>query len=44
MLINQETVNLYQNQGVALVKKIISLNWIKKLKKGIKKNFLNPSQ
>ena len=44
MLIDQETVNLYQKQGVALVKKIISLNWIKKLKKGIKKNFENPSQ
>ena len=44
MLIEQDTVNLYQDQGVVLVKKIISLNWIKKLKAGIKKNFENPSQ
>ena len=35
MLIEQDTVNLYQDQGVVLVKKIISLNWIKKLKAGI---------
>ena len=32
MLIDQDTVNLYQDQGVILVKKIISSNWIKKLK------------
>jgi len=44
MLIDQDTVNLYQDQGVILVKKIISSNWIKKLKAGIKKNFKNPSQ
>ena len=44
MLIEQDTVNLYQDQGVVLVKKIISSNWIKKLKAGIKKNFENPSQ
>ena len=44
MLIDQDTIHLYQVQGVALVKKIISSNWIKKLKKGIKKNFENPSQ
>lgn len=44
MLIEQDTVNLYQDQGVVLVKKIISSNWIKKLKAGIKKNFKNPSQ
>ena len=29
MLIDQDTVNLYQEHGVALVKKIISSNWIK---------------
>ena len=43
MLIDQDTVNLYQEQGVALVKKIISSNWIKKLKKegiNIKSGFL----
>ena len=44
MLIDNNIVNLYQNQGVTLIKKIISSNWIKKLKTGIKKNFENPSQ
>ena len=29
MLINQHTVNLYQEQGVVLLKKLISSNWIK---------------
>ena len=41
---DKDTVNLYQDQGVILLKKIISPNWIKKLKTGIKKNFENPSQ
>ena len=44
MLIDKDTIHLYQVQGVALIKKIISSNWIKKLKTGIKKNFENPSQ
>ena len=44
MLIEQDTVNLYQDQGVVIVRNIISTYWIKKLQQGVNKNVENPSQ
>ena len=44
MLINKETINFYQNNGVVLLKEIISKSWINKLKQGVKKNFKKPSK
>ena len=39
MLIDQDTVNLYQDQGVVLVKKIISSKLDKKIKSRNQKKF-----
>ena len=44
MKINKKDIYDYQNQGVVLLKNIISKSWILKLKEGIKKNFDNPSK
>ena len=44
MVVSKETINDYKNQGVALLKNIISNHWLEKLAKGIEKNFKNPSQ
>ena len=40
----KEIIDNYQNHGVALVKNVISNDWLKKLAAGVKKNFENPSQ
>ena len=39
MLLDKKIIDFYQNQGVVLLKNIISKSWIEILKKGIKKNF-----
>ena len=44
MLVNKEIINDYKKQGVALLRNAVSSNWLKKLEKGIEKNFQNPSQ
>ena len=44
MVVNKETINDYKNHGVALLRNFISSDWLKKLAKGIEKNFQNPSQ
>ncbi len=44
MLVNKDIINNYKNQGVALLRNVISKNWLEKLAKGIEKNFQNPSQ
>ena len=44
MLIDNKLIDFYQRQGVVLLKNILSQNWITTLKKGIKKNFDNPSK
>ena len=44
MIIDQKSIDKYQMNGVVLLKNIISLEWIEKLKKGIIKNFKNPSK
>ena len=44
MHLSKEKINIYQNNGVVVLKNIINDNWIDTLKIGIKKNFLNPSQ
>ena len=44
MLVNEETVNDYKKQGVALLRNVISSDWLERLAKGIEKNFLNPSK
>ena len=44
MLVNEETINNYKKYGVALLRNVISTDWLKKLAKGIEKNFQNPSQ
>ncbi len=44
MFVNKEIINDYKKQGVALLRNAVSSNWLKKLEKGIEKNFQNPSQ
>ena len=44
MLVNKDVINNYKNQGVALLRNVISKNWLGKLAKGIEKNFQKPSQ
>ena len=44
MFVKVETINDYNNHGVALLRNVISSDWLKKLAKGIEKNFQNPSQ
>ena len=44
MVVNKETINDYKDHGVALLRNFISSDWLKKLAKGIEKNFQNPSQ
>ena len=44
MIFNQKIVNIFQKDGVALIKNAIDDYWIKKLEVGIKKNFKNPSK
>tara|TARA_Y100001970_G_C14147157_1_gene810534 strand:+ start:273 stop:1070 length:798 start_codon:yes stop_codon:yes gene_type:complete len=43
MNINKTSIRTFQNDGVVLLKNIISSEWIEKLKLGLKKNFKNPS-
>tara|TARA_Y100000294_G_C8380628_1_gene266591 strand:+ start:113 stop:307 length:195 start_codon:yes stop_codon:yes gene_type:complete len=44
MLLNNLIVNEYKNTGVAVLRNIISNNWIKQLEIGVKKNFDHPSK
>ena len=44
MVVNKEIINDYKDHGVALIRNIISNQWLEKLAKGIEKNFQNPSQ
>tara|TARA_B100000029_G_C17429711_1_gene907431 strand:+ start:49 stop:840 length:792 start_codon:yes stop_codon:yes gene_type:complete len=44
MNISKRIVDQYQSLGVVLLKNVISKHWINILKKGIKKNFINPSK
>ena len=44
MVVNKDTINDYKDHGVALLKNVISKDWLEKLAKGIEKNFKNPSQ
>ena len=44
MKLNISKIKNYQNQGVVLLNKAIDINWIEKLKLGVKKNFKNPSK
>ena len=43
MLVNKDIINNYKNQGVALLRNVVSKNWLEKLAKGIEKNFQKPS-
>jgi len=44
MTLDKKNINFYQTEGVVLLKKIISKDWLKKLEKGIEKNFKDPSK
>ena len=44
MIINKEVINSYNINGVIVLRNVISENWLKKLQRGIKKNFDNPSK
>ena len=39
MIVNKEIINDYKNHGVALLRNVISSDWLKKLAKGIEKKF-----
>ena len=39
MFVNEETVNDYKKQGVALLRNVISSDWLEKLAKVLKKIF-----
>ena len=42
--LDKKKINFYQNEGVVILNNIINEYWIEKLKKGVKKNFSNPSK
>ena len=44
MFVNKDIISDYKNHGVALLKNVISSDWLEKLAKGIEKNFQKPSQ
>ena len=44
MLLNESIIDDYQNNGVTVLRNIISIEWIKKLQIGVIKNFQNPSK
>ena len=44
MKLKNSKINCYQNEGVVFLKQVINIDWIEKLKIGIKKNFINPSK
>ena len=43
-MINNSIINNYNNNGVIVLRNIITKKWINILKKGLKKNFKNPSK
>ena len=44
MTIDEKLISFYKNNGVVLIKNVISSYWLNQLSIGIKKNFLNPSK
>ena len=42
-MIEKNTSNEFQNNGVVLLKRIIDQKWIEELRKGVEHNFKNPS-
>ena len=43
-MIEKNTSNEFQNNGVVLLKRIIDQKWIEELRKGVEHNFQNPSK
>ena len=43
-MIEKNTSNEFQNNGVVLLKRIIDQKWIEELRKGVEHNFKNPSK
>ena len=44
MDLNQNIIDEYAKYGVVIIRNVISLNWLKQLSIGVKKNFNNPSK
>ena len=44
MLLKKSIIDDYQNNGVTILRNIVSDKWIEKIKIGVKKNFKNPSK
>ena len=44
MNLDQSIINEYNDNGVVVIRKVISSTWLKKLSIGIEKNFKNPSK
>ena len=43
-MINKNIIKDYNNNGVVVLRNIVSKKWITILKRGLKKNFKNPSK
>ena len=43
-MINKNIIKNYNNEGVAILRDVIPKKWITILKRGLKKNFQNPSK
>ena len=43
-MINEKLIDKFKSDGVVLLRQIVDINWINILRKGVKKNFNNPSQ
>ena len=43
MILNKEKIDDYLNNGVTILRNVISEEWLKKIEIGIEKNFKNPS-
>ena len=44
MILDKSLINEYQDNGVVLLRNVISSNWLEQLAVGIEKNFKNPSK
>ena len=44
MKLRKNIINLFEKNGVVILRNIINKNWLNQLERGIKKNFINPSE
>ena len=43
-MISEDIINKYKEDGVVILKNVIDDKWIENLRRGVEKNFKNPSK